>query len=221
MLKKSDLASQFELVVKQEIKNYQDSLHYINSSINEILKSIDLLQREVNRIYSIVDSNKTIQKIENARIECTQRDLSNDIAKLSSSLEEISQDNNKRVVESFKISIKSMMRSQENTDDLSNLKQEVESLEKLINDRCDVIADSVNQQYNKCRKEIAASNSEILSRPSDSEIVKKCLEDKIHSYKIDSEAVLKEVKILNRAVFTQEKKIENIYTLIKRMQEKG
>ena len=221
MLKKSDLASQFDLVVKQEIKNYQDSLYYINQSINEIHKSIDLLKKDVNTVRAMIENNKITQLIDISAISSIQNELSSEIAKLSLNVEESTTYINKRVVEAFNTSIQAFYRSNENKELIYRLEDSIKNIQKIINDHKEQVANSIDQIYNRCSKEIKSSRNEILSKPSDSELIKKCLEDKLETNKIDSEAVLKEVKILNRAVFTQEKKIENIYTLIKRMQEKG
>lgn len=221
MLKRLDLVNQFELVVKQEIKNYQDSLYYINQSINEIRESIDLLKKENQKIYATIERNKTNNFAEHVEIWEIQKHMSTEIKNIASEMGESTTYMNKRVVETFNTSIRAFYQSNENKELISKLEDSIKNIQKIINDHKEQLSNSIDQIYYKCSKEIKSTRSEILSKPSDYELIKKCLEDKLETNKIDSEGVLKEVKVLNRCVFRHEKNIENIYTLIKRMQEKG
>jgi len=56
MLNKNDLAKQFELVVKQEIKNYQDSLNFVLQSIDELKKDIKQLNSDMLENYALIHS---------------------------------------------------------------------------------------------------------------------------------------------------------------------
>ena len=47
------------------------------------------------------------------------------------------------------------------------------------------------------------------------------IEENFHVTKLDKEGVLKEVRIYEKTIFIIEKKIENIYTLIERINKRG
>ncbi len=57
MLNRNDLAKQFELVVKQEIKNYQDSLNFVLQSIRELKESVYNVNQEQLENYAALHSS--------------------------------------------------------------------------------------------------------------------------------------------------------------------
>ncbi len=72
----------------------------------------------------------------------------------------------------------------------------------------------------KLKDGLSKLKQEILSSPTDLPEIKKELEQKLEIAYVDFQAVMKELEAIKISSFFQEKKIENIYTLIDRLEKK-
>jgi hypothetical protein len=70
---------------------------------------------------------------------------------------------------------------------------------------------SLREDLTKSKEDTAKKFSEVLGQ----------IEKNFHSLKIDRDGVLKEVRVWEKTIFIIEKKIENIYTLIERINKRG
>src|SRR6185295_4796860 len=64
MLKRADLAKQLDLVIKQEIKNYQDSLNSVLQSIRDIKNELENIQSQSLENSALLHSEHNKLKIE-------------------------------------------------------------------------------------------------------------------------------------------------------------
>ena len=219
MLKKSDLAKQFELVVQQEIKNYQDSLNFVLQSINEIKGSILDNHKEFSEKHSFVhnilinlnielqelkESNsqlsqkcertKTDQKFVNERNTIEMRDIS------SALLAKINDQNN------FQVKIENLWK------EIYKLKSDTATNKRTLNE-------SLDDLLRRFRQEILKAKTDILETPTEASLIKTQLEEKISRHVIDVEGIMKELRVFKQHNMITEKKIENIYTLIERLKK--
>lgn len=220
MLKRNDLVKQFELVVKQEIANHNSQILATNLSINNLKSILDSQRKAQEKDSSFL--GESIQKVNKQLLEfiklyeCFYRE-SADIVRKQNEI-------NTHV--DFEIN--------HSIDEISSFNQKCEHLqskfvrlhEKVIS-LCDSI-DSLNKDKNKivcdleskiC-KEISKCKQEILSIPSEAQLVKKELEEKIKISRIDFEGVMKELSVVKRDNFVLKKEIENLYTQLERIKAK-
>lgn len=217
MFKKLDLQQKFELTVKQEIKNYNDSLNYILQSIRELNEKLDKQKSELTSKTS--DLHQEIKNIESKTVnlkihdECLEKKLC-DFKYHSENLNKIYMDS----VKSTYIFIQNSISEMENCkskvfefwNDIKKVKEDIEELKKYFN-QC---LGDMKHKVDCCLKSF---KEEIYNKPSDMLEIKKHLEEKINTNKIDSDGIFKEMKVLKKENYINKKKIENIYTIIERL----
>jgi hypothetical protein len=217
MLSRKDLSKEFELVVKQEIKNYNDTVLSTNLSLNKCHQEIEDLSRIIEIRFSEQD-NKLLEKEIKFDLHKDSIDKSiHQIIKLIGNLE------------SKLISYESFF-----SDFRSNIEEkytEKNEVYRLINDIGSALTDvnlkilQIKEDYShqiklliiKFKYEFEEFKKEILDKPSELQVIKKELEKKIAGVSVDSEGVLKEIRICKKDSLIIDKKIENIYTLIERV----
>ena len=219
MLKKNDLAKQFELVVQQEIKNYQDSLGFVLKSINEIKKSLTYLQSEMltrsasnnswfvninNRLQGVVDTVFNLDALNkrnyNDQHVINERN-SGELKNLESSF-------------SFKLRTNDDIGSK-----LSTLLHQIDMLDVKVEKKNDEIDKNLDHLLMRFRKEILKAKTEIMESPSQSDLVQAQLEARINSHCVDVKGIMRELTIYKKENSITQKKIENIYTLIERLKK--
>lgn len=217
MLKKSDLSKEFELVVKQEIKNYNDSLNFILQSINSIKKSIEILSDDYLDRYASMQSYQTSLSIKLDKLkeelktftETSQRFSNDQISFNSTVSNDILNLKNEMMVKSH---------NDKNTHfKIQNIWKDIEDLKHQIEVTTRVVNENLDDLLRKFRKEIEQSKKDILEAPSETSIIKEQLEEKISCHKIDVAGIMRELNIYKKENFITQKKIENIYTLIDRL----
>lgn len=217
MLKKNDLAKQFELLTKQEIKNYQDSLNFILQSIDELKNSVESIRKENSESYAKIHSTQqtlggVISRVnENLKLQsdcflkhCHDQEVINgrDIEKINNIDCEL--EHAVRIYNDLRKKITEMQNEQTKISHL--VESQVENMNKSFDD-C----------FLKHTKALLKVKKEIQEAPSQAFIVKKELEEKIASHVVDVSGIIKELNIYKRENYITQKKIENIYTLIERL----
>lgn len=217
MLKRMDLVQQFENVVKQEILNYQNSLNMITTSLNDLEKSIIEIRKDLAVI-------KAQSESETKKLEINIQNINIDLMNLGRRFNALSSDfdsQDKEITNHYR-SLSYQLQDQckdneKNREYIIKNEAQIDSAHQRI----DSLECHITNQFSDLlwifRKELENAKNEILSRPSDSIELKKEFDDKIQSYRLDVEGVLKEVRFAHKSLFITEKKIENIYTLIERL----
>jgi len=217
MLRKKDLVKQFELVVKQEIIDHNKSIEASNLAVN---KHREYVEEELIKF----KNNHRLLVNEYALVSGGFNDLLNEnksfrdsMAKLDSKCYEVHEKTNKEVkaLDNLANAIhgKYMLLDKSTSD----LRLYLSSLEKKIEDIAKKLEVESENTKNKIEKSIKNLKNEILSIPSKSEEVKDEFIKELSMYKVDNKGLLKEIKVLKKTVFVNEKKIEDLYTLIDRM----
>lgn len=214
MLKKSDLAKQFEMVVQQEIKNYQDSLNFVLQSINQLKDSVEDVRQQslenhamlhsvqVNLLGQLKDAQECYAQLSrkfdiamsdqrkiNERNSLELRDVTNAVIK------KISIDSN------FQLKSENLMQSV-NTVRLENQK-EIKNLNQFCSDL-----------MIRFRKEILKTKQDILASPSKADEIKNEMDEKIARHTVDVDGIMREIKVIKKENFIFQKNLENIYTQI-------
>lgn len=219
MLKKSDLSKQFELVVQQEIKNYQDSLNFMLQSIRELKESIDQIRSESLENYALIHSQNI--SLEN-QLQGLRESYSNSQKKFQSHVNDFEFFKQKATDEISMHGYRSIENSRKNEFNENQIHQTNGVLETIENKMrgysLDISVALENARVN-LKSDLKKLKEEILSIPSDSIQLKKDLEEKLDSHKIDVSGVMREISALKKNQFVTQKMIENIYTLIERLKK--
>ena len=220
MLKRNDLAKQFELVVQQEIKNHNDQMLATNIAINELNKA----GREVtNKIYEI-----------KASVQSEQKDFEIKLCNISDCVE-LSESKIQRIFNDFKDfkekiickinqSLSLMTEFKVFNDILKNRISSLESKSKELDKEIDETRrhnlTNIEEVKRLLAKEIEKAKKEIISLPSEAQEVKKEIQKQMSIDRVDFEGLLKEIRRYKKENFIIDKKFEHIYTLIERLDKR-
>lgn len=221
MLKRADLIKQLELGVQQEIKNYNDSLSSILLRLNYLKEDVESAEKESLENDAILLSKlKELETnfylVRDARDE-TVRKMNRDITELSQRHQGMKED----VEISLANALEAARKNEFNRNTISELLARVGTLEDEIAGHSVQINHQMESISYQLKKDVQKVKDEILSKPCDSIEVKKQLEEKINSHAVDVDGLLKEIRTTNKAMMILEKKIENLYTLVGRLQKEG
>lgn len=221
MLNRHDLVKQFELVVQQEIINHN----------NEISQS----NQHINSLESKLEDFKEYQRSVNANLGSNASQMNQKIFDLTDSLLKVSQGLSSFIQEQRKIQEKNNQRDLVLSDftcstldrfnhidkEIIDLKKEISKMKILVDRTVAECKSEINISLNNFLSTIYKFKDEILNAPSDSEIIKKELDEKIDEYRIDAKGLLRDLYHLKKALHISEKKIENLYTLVERQKAKS
>jgi len=220
MLKKNDLAKQFELVVQQEIKNYQDSLNQIHQTHRDLSDRIGLIKTFIDKntsethskigyLLTDVESLKTNIDILSQKIDKNLKDVKDIITAMN------------LLTDKYFANVWNKFKSYENLEQVADLvMKKLDSIQEMVIKNNSKSSEQFNCLNFKMDKELKNLKKEILETPTDASKVKEQLDSKINSHILDVQGVTRELRINSKNIHIIEKKLENIYTLIDRIQSK-
>lgn len=219
MLKRNDLAKQFELVVQQEIKNYNESLSTILQRLNFLKDDIEKTENMSLENHAMVFS--LFKSLENL-VEKYRQHQSTSNQALESKINDLKAKNeshNKAMVsfvsllDDFSKRLDGLDRTIQSLDvEIKNLSQNFSKLHRQLGNEISSLDFRLNKNISKFKEEI-------LSKPSDSEEFKKGIDERLSSHIVDVAGIMREMRLNRHDMMVIEKKIENIYTLIERLQK--
>ena len=210
---KEELVNRFEDVVKNEINEFRKSQDNISSRFIQIESQLKLLHSEVKYLKDFVT-----KKCEDVYIKCEQ-----DKNNLEKSFDEqrkfirVNSDaitthikENSHILESF-ADQSNVEKSFEFVNvEIKGIKNELHRAKEEAKNE-DFILKTVLQGYFDVKSNFL--QDELSDLAKDFSDVK----SKISCFSVDNEGFLRELKCCKKEAFVQEKKIENIYTLIERL----
>ncbi len=220
MIKKNDLAKQFELLTIQEVKNYQDSLNFVLQSIRELKDNIEEVKKLAQNNTSETCS---IQCQSNSDVGLIRKDIFNLSQKIESNFYD-----QKALNEKFSEKIDFLFHEIDSKKDkdlyffqrFDDLQNELDEINLFSLKNRESISENYNDLLCHLTKSCEKIKKEILSTPSEMTQVKIDLEEKMSSHKVDVVGIMRELTIYKKENMVTQKKIENIYMLIERLQEK-
>ena len=219
MLKKSDLAKQFELITQQEIINYKNSL-------SQIFEKLELLKKEVIEIKeknhdSLAAIDARFQQLESA-FSVYKDSVAVDVKRLymQQSDQAVESLNYQRAFNQMLAEFNARTMHLGNVrENFANVHEQIDKhgqFNKALHEHVQRKLDEIPLAIKKSAEKV---KDEILNAPSEASIVRTQLEEKIDSHKVDVQGIMRELQIYKKEAFIVQKKIENIYTLIARLQE--
>lgn len=221
MIKRNDLAKQFELVVQQEITNYNNSLNHVLATLKDLQDQItDHKEKTRITVGALVAKNQELK----SQIECLETSHAIKIAVCNSQINDLNISHEISTIKHDGLSnyVEKKIRLDEHWGTFfDNLNEKVSDYEFEFRKSHESTNQSINHVVSMFRKEILIAKNEILDMPSDIADVKQDLEAKLATYKIDSVGILRALELHQHETMVLGKKIENIYTLIERLKPKG
>lgn len=221
MIKRNDLIKQFELVVQQEIKNHNSEIASHNSAIDHLRRMVcenalslsKSIDGAVNRIDSI---QRDIKRSEcmcdelSSKIDSSINDMSKLIEQTISIVNALSEDISMQQVDLNDLIKDCNNHNVECRENFSAIDVELVDIRRYIDLCCKKIYESITRKF-----------EELDARPCKVEAAKAEIFSRIEMKETHTRGVLEEIRALRREFLYEKAKIENIYTLIERLQKKG
>jgi len=220
MLKRKDLAKEFELVVQQEITNHNNSILATNVSLSEFRLELSELRDLIKTSKSYTDSISLELKQE---IINKHSLLNANVANAT-----VSADKKLCSIKSDLTQHESLLSSLEQTKgQISTVDEEIIKLGKIVSSSldslratCDNLAQLIEQKHEQSNAKIFELSQRVDLAFCQSTSLEQALINKISTNAIDTDAMLKEMRTFRRETHVMEKHLEDIYTKIDRIKEK-
>jgi hypothetical protein len=220
MIKRNDLAKQFELVVKQEIINHNAQISQTNDSLNEFREALRDIEDKIFKIVGKENSNYSILRSELREIAtdfnnrmCSQeaytRDLENIIKNFGGNSQNINE-----ICESFREKIIDI------EDSITVIKKSFQELYCKVRNLENKTEDLSNSSLKRACDYTDKALSQHESKECAAQKVKKELKLQMDVDRVDFTGIMREMAVLKKESYVNEKKIENLYTLIERLKGK-
>jgi hypothetical protein len=220
MVKREDLVKQFDLIVKQEIKNHNDQIFASNQSINKIREDLEKVDSKQAQINSSLASE--ISKLNANSLELSNL-LGNLVGRLASSTNDLKTligdlQSQMVLVTKQAVDCKAALQVMEKSSKAADIRMSF--LEESIKNIPEILQSFSERVERKAMTHACKAKEEILALPSEAKLVKEELSKLMERDRIDFEGVTKELISVKKAHFINDKKIEHIYTLIERLTKK-
>lgn len=221
MLKREDLAKRFDEVVKQEIINHNKEIYNTNQAIGHLKDNIlkiesfhdELRKKLINNIVAIhIKYDPIFDKIKKQMQ--SYESVQNDLSKAFLIYQEDQNEKNTRIAENLLAFCEISAQISEIKENIAKLREEMSYIENRLDYKIDR-----NQKLSN--EGLSNAKNEILDRPCEATKVKEEITKRLKEKEVDVKGVLEEVRAYRSFAVIQEKKIENLYTLIDRIKHGG
>lgn len=208
--------SDADLRVAQEIKNHQDLMYEAHQKIQTLANGLAALAIQMERglASSGSDNKEVLISFENLQGEVLER-LDNFVQRLGdleSKCIQIQLDYGDKLYEFSQ----NYISKEEHVKSTAFLWGKFKELEEKINNKSGFIDSEFTRVKSQVNDQVADVRKEI---PSVEEFkpIRKEMEEKFQTFKVDYDGLFREIKLLKKSVDYDQKKFENVYTLIERL----
>lgn len=216
MLKKKDLAKEFELVVQQEIKNYNDSLSLVFQKLEENRKEIKDTQNSFSQSLANLESRLVQQgifhqkELDSQKVFLSQKAV--EIGALTKKLSKI--DERISFLERQHEYLKE--ENQKLAKAFSGLKEDLELFYKQLSVFRQGLEENQKQELERHTHTLLNSVKNVIDKEDPLPALREKFDKKVDEFKTETEGYKRDLLKIKREQFVNEKKFENIYTLLKR-----
>ncbi len=95
----------------------------------------------------------------------------------------------------------------------------VEDLQREMIERKDYMSFAISTLKSQFKQDLEVVKKELTLKPQEVDPIKQQLDERFKILKIDLDGLMKEIELLKKAISYDQKKFENVYTLIERLKE--
>ncbi len=212
-LKKSEV----DLRVAQELKNNKDFIYRTNQEIQNLKGLVNDLNEQHQKLIAKFDSETKSVVIDFENHSDENKQLTH---KLELRISEFENSFNK-VLSGITSKIDHVCRSYSSNDQVdrkfNQIADGLECFEESFSKLCGDLAACVMTLQGNIKEESNLIRKELAPKPQDHLATKAEIDDRLNVFKVDFDGLVREIALLKKAVSYDDKKFENIYTLIERL----
>jgi hypothetical protein len=211
--------SEVDLRVAQELKNNQDFIYQTNQTLQGLSHGLVALSLQHERVIAKFDSEKKDILI----------DFENICDKVNKSLHEINQrigdleSKYNKDIEDIKFVLNTAIQNCITQEVFNNEIRlgsiSFNKLDSTINKHINESRSNNQHIHSTIKSEIQKVREDLTPIIPEVDPVKKAIQEVFEVFKVDFDGLVREISILKKAVAYDEKKFENVYTLINRLKE--
>lgn len=219
MLKRKDLVKEFELVVTQEIVNNQRDRNVLNDKLNQLQLDHDKL-KEVLRS-KIAEFDSKIRSIQSNFEGLTDQVFAaiEDIKKLINKMTRFTKEYAKQLSGEIEKNDQKFEQKGKLDAFATHVELQIESLSKDLYYAKDFIKRELDKSNKQQNKQLESMRDELLSTPEEIDLLAEKLRKEMEVSKVNKDGLLKELNLCKKSIFYLEKKVENLYTINRRLKE--
>lgn len=210
--------SEVDLRVAQELKNNTDFIYETNQKLQSHDQGMIALSILIEKLVAQSGSDRKwlLVEFENLREDILNRtyDLNQRVGNLEKPISEFQQ----QLDDLHELVTKVYATKQSVTDCLGVLSNESSRLYGLISKNKNYFEEAVKQLYIHIQSQVTAVKNDLTPEIPEVDPIQKALDERFAILKVDLDGLKTEIARLKRTLSYDEKKFENIYTLIERLQ---
>jgi len=217
-ISRQTMVDKFELLMRQEIINHNKAIESNNAALEDLRTALIHIQKQLSA--TIANHECFAMSIERDVKDLKQRQekLEKSISIKLTSFQERLENENYSFTKKIDAIESNYLEQEEFKSALEQVYHEINFLNSKLTDIKTWIFQTIYDLEQKTQKQIEEYKKEIYEKPSDFHEIKKELEKKLEEAVVDAKGIDRKLKVEGKAIFIIEKKIENLYSLIKKMQ---
>ena len=211
--------SEEEIRSFQEIKNSQDCQYNINQRLNALHEGINSLSLKHEKLIAKSESDRKQFEID---VENLRDSMVSALTQMNSKLGEIDFFVNQIILRDFQSiqkEIEQHLRKDEFFKCVESIYQTIMRLDHKLTLKNDNVQTDIGQLKERLKLDLENLKSQLTPSPPEVDPIKAQLDERFAIFKVDFDGLIKEIALLKKAVTYDQKKFENIYTLIGRLKE--
>lgn len=220
VLRRSDLVNQFESIVLQEIKKYNDSVLESTMQINRLKSDLNKMLFELEEHKKLMYNEFEALKNSNSALIYHNRDKAEEAI-----------GNNRKLVQQLRNEVNSVAGQAKIVSENSADKSQLKEFESYINQKMEKFTESITanleqtksnyyHQYKLLEERMEKFMEDLKNRPNEFDPFSKKIEKMLDLLKVDSNGITSKLNAYKQDLFIVERKIENIYRTLTKIETK-
>lgn len=209
--------SEVDIRVAQEIKNHNDFIYNTGQEIDRLKGNIVSLAIQHDKVVAESGSNRRALLIEFENLKETvvetvhqmkQRlgDMESKVSHVLESFSDLKQEfHNQLMIQNELITL------------IHSIDQALSSVQNQQGSQKEYFNYAISLLKNQVEEKVEEVKKELTPKPPEVDPIKQQLDERFQVWKVDFDGLIREIAILKRAVAYDQKKFENVYTLIERL----
>lgn len=219
MIIRKDLVKDFEIVVKQEIINHNNSILQTNMEINSLKEAIqELKTAQEKKLASLQSKDIELER----DIDDIISDIEKFVMTIHSSFNDLSQETVKRfsqLANEFDLIKKSCVPRDVYKENIEEIRKNILEIKNEFNLFDKAVEFKSNHQYSRFNERLENHKKALAIEPSDLKEAKRELNTRINTSCVDISGIYEELQIQKKKQFVLEKECERLKTHLERIKK--
>ena len=209
--------SEVDIRIAQELKNNQDFIYQTNQSLQNLKRDLTYLTDKYKELFGEVGNNRKLIEIEfdNFCDKCNKYLYTMD--KRQMDYQSLMSQAFQSLIEKAQSDASNYASKEEVNMHVGKLSEWILSIQSTFERANSAVVSSIQYLKNIFRSETDSIRKDLAPIVLEEDPIKKEVDRQISSFRVDFEGLVQEISRLKKAVAYDEKKFENVYTLIERL----